>query len=177
MRPALSALKQRGAAFSGILFPGLKMSPEGPKVLEFNARFGDPECQAYMRLLKTDALDVFEACVEGALEGQSIEWNPGFAVNVVLASGGYPEAYKKGLPITGVEEAENVPSVVVFHAGTKTREASPRGLLTSGGRVLGVSAVGATLKEALERAYEAVSKIHFEGMYYRRDIGAKSLAG
>ena len=177
VRPALSALKQRGAAFSGILFPGLKMSPEGPKVLEFNARFGDPECQAYMRLLKTDALDVFEACVEGALEGQSIEWNPGFAVNVVLASGGYPEAYKKGLPITGVEEAENVPSVVVFHAGTKTREASPRGLLTSGGRVLGVSAVGATLKEALERAYEAVSKIHFEGMYYRRDIGAKSLAG
>ncbi|MBI2610741.1 phosphoribosylamine--glycine ligase [Candidatus Kaiserbacteria bacterium] len=172
VKPTLEALAARGASFAGILYPGLKMSSQGPKVLEFNARFGDPEAQVYMRLLKTDILDLFEACVDGTLQRQTIEWETGFTINIVLCSGGYPDEYKKGFPITGIEEAEKLPGVVVFHAGT-TFDGT---LKTSGGRVLGVSAVGATLKEALDRAYEAVEKINFEGKYFRRDIGAKALA-
>jgi len=171
VRPTLEALNKRGAPYTGILYPGLKMPGEGPKVLEYNARFGDPECQVYMRLLKTDILDLFEACVDQSLDTQNLEWNSGFAVNIVVASGGYPDEYKKGFPITGIEEAEKLPDIVVFHAGT-TFDGT---LKTSGGRVLGVSAVGSTLQEALDRAYEAVGKIHFEGMYFRRDIGAKAL--
>ena len=172
VEPTLEALRNRGASFSGVLFPGLKMAPEGPMVLEYNARFGDPECQVYMRLLKTDILDILEACVDGNLSNQSIEWSSGFAANVVLASGGYPDVYKKGFPITGIDEAEKIPDVVVFHSGTTFDDA----LKTSGGRVLGVSAVGVSLKEALDRAYEAADKIQFEGKYYRRDIGAKALS-
>lgn len=171
VQPTLAALEKQGATFSGILYPGLKMSSDGIKVLEFNARFGDPECQVYMRLLKTDILDLLEACVDGTLAEKEIVWGAGFAVNVVIASGGYPDEYKKDLPITGIEEAEKVPNVVVFHAGTKF----DGGLKTSGGRVLGISAIGDTLKEALDRAYEAAEKIQFEGKYYRRDIGAKAL--
>ncbi len=172
VKTTFDALNAKGIQFSGLLYPGLKMSSRGVKVLEYNARFGDPETQVYMRLLKTDILDIFEACVDGTLEKQPIEWNSGFAANIVLASGGYPDEYKKGLPITGIEDAEKVPGVIVFHAGTTFDGA----LKTSGGRVLGVSAVGTTLKEALDRAYEAVAKIHFEGMQFRRDIGAKALA-
>ena len=175
VEPTLAALKKRGATFRGILYPGLKMSPGEPKVLEFNARFGDPEAQVYMRLTKTDILDLFEACVDGNLAKMEIEWNSGFAANIVMCSGGYPDEYKKGLPITGIEEAEKVSGVVVFHGGTMFDFVS-RTLVTSGGRVLGVSAVGATLKEALDKAYEAADKIQFEGKYYRRDIGAKALA-
>ncbi len=104
-----------------------------------------------------------------------IEWNPGYAATIILASGGYPDSYEKGFPITGIEEAEKVPGVVVFHAGT-TYDRLTKSVITSGGRVLSVSAVGATLQEALNRAYEGISKIHFEGMYFRRDIGAKTLA-
>ena len=174
VQPTLEALRNRGATFSGVLFPGLKMAPEGPMVLEYNARFGDPECQVYMRLLKTDILDVLEACVDGRLSDQPIEWNSGFAVNIVIASGGYPDAYKKGSPIAGIKEAEKIADVVLFHAGTMIENVS-QSLVTAGGRVLGVSAVGATLKEALDRAYEAIEKIHFEGMYFRHDIGAKAL--
>jgi len=169
IKPTLEALRKKGIEYTGILYPGLKISSRGTKVLEFNARFGDPECQVYMRLLKSDILDLFESCVDGNLASQTIEWNPGFAVNIVLASGGYPGAYEKGFPISGIEEAEKLPDVVVFHAGTSFDGE----LKTSGGRVLGVSAVGATLQDALDRAYEAADKIHFEGKYYRRDIGAK----
>ena len=172
VHPTLAALVKRSSPFVGLLYPGLKMTVNGPKVLEFNARFGDPETQVYMRLLKSDLLDLLEACVDGTLASQKMEWNSGFAANIVLASGGYPGEYKKGLPITGIEEAEKIPGVVVFHAGTKQQEKS---LLTNGGRVLGVSAVGATLKEALDRAYQAADLIKFEGKYMRRDIGAKSL--
>ena len=172
VKPTFDALKGEGISFSGLLYPGLKMSSQGIKVLEYNARFGDPECQVYMRLLKTDILDIFDACVDGKLEQQPIEWNSGFAVNIVIASGGYPDAYKKGLPITGIEDAEKLPGVIVFHAGS-TFDGK---LKTSGGRVLGVSAVGDTLQDALDRAYEAVGKIHFEGMHFRRDIGAKALS-
>ena len=175
VRPTLEALAKRGAPFTGILYPGLKITSKGPKVLEFNARFGQPECEAYMRLLKTDLLDLCDAAIDGNVGDLNIEWNPGFAANIVLASGGYPGSYKKGLPITGIEEAEKIPGVVVFHTGTKILEASPLGLVTNGGRVLAVTAVGDTLKEALDRAYAAADKIHFEGKYLRRDIGAKAL--
>lgn len=172
VRPTLRALAEHGATFTGILYPGLKMTSKGPKVLEFNARFGDPETQVYMRLLKSDLLDILEASADGELAGTNIEWHSGFAVNVVLASGGYPDEYKKGFPITGIEEAEKVQGIVVFHAGT----VYDTELKTAGGRVLGVSAVGGTLKEALSRAYEAVELIHFKDKYFRRDIGAKALA-
>ena len=172
VRPTLRALAEHGASYTGILYPGLEMTSKGPKVLEFNARFGDPETQVYMRLLKTDLLDILEASTDGKLAGTNIEWKTGFAVNIVLASGGYPDTYKKGFPITGIEEAEKVEGVVVFHSGTSNQGES---LITAGGRVLGVSAVGDTLQSALARAYEAVELIHFKGKYFRRDIGAKAL--
>ena len=174
VRPALHALAQRGSPLVGMLYPGLKMTSKGPKVLEFNARFGCPEAEVYMRLMKSDVFELFNACVEGTLADFTIEWNSGFAVTIIIASGGYPDEYKKGFPITGIDEAERVPDFVVFHAGTK--QASGQ-LVTDGGRVLSVSATSKTLQEAVERAYEAVGKIHFEGMYYRRDIGAKALSG
>ena len=172
VQPTLKALAGKGAPFKGVLYPGLKMSSKGPKTLEFNARFGDPETQVYMRLLKSDILDLFESCVDGTLADQRIEWNMGFAVNIVLCSGGYPDAYEKGKIITGIEEAEKIPGVVVFHAATLNQGET---LVTNGGRVLGVSAVGDTLKDALDRAYAGADLIQFEGKYMRRDIGAKAL--
>src|SRR3989344_2867797 len=171
---ALLALAQKGSPLVGMLYPGLKMTSKGPKVLEFNALFGCPEAEVYMRLMKSDIFELFNACIDGTLTEFNMEWNPGFAATVIIASGGYPDEYKKGLPITGIEEAEKIPGVVVFHAGT--RQANEQ-LVTDGGRVLSVSAVGKTLKEALDKAYEAVGKIHFEGIYFRRDIGAKALSG
>lgn len=167
----LDALSKRKKPFIGCLYPGIKMTPEGPMILEFNSRFGDPETQSYMRLLKTDIVDILEACVKGNLSECKIEWNSGFAVCVVLASGGYPQKYEKGKIITGIDKAEKVPGVVVFHAGTKQIET----LKTSGGRVLGITAIGATLSDALKCVYEAVSFIKFEGMHYRKDIGLKSI--
>ena len=171
VRPTLDALAKRGRQFTGLLYPGLKMTSNGPKVLEFNTRFGDPETQSYMRLLKTDLLDILEACVDGTLSELAIEWHSGFAVCIVIASGGYPDEYKKGLLIRGIANAERVPNVVVFHAGTSFDGE----FKTSGGRVLGVTATGDTLRNALDRAYEATQLIEFEGMQYRRDIGAKAL--
>jgi phosphoribosylamine--glycine ligase len=171
VEPTLKAMSVRGMPFKGLLYPGLKMTLSGPKVLEYNARWGDPETQVYMRLLKSDILDLLDACIDGTLADQKIEWHPGFAANIVLASGGYPDAYKKGLPMSGIGEAEKVPDVVVFHAGTKMEGTQ---LVTNGGRVLGISAVGDTLKQALDRAHEAAERIHFEGKQYRRDIGARS---
>lgn len=171
VRPTLEALANHGRLFSGLLYPGLKMTSKGLKVLEFNARFGDPETQSYMLLLKTDLLDILEACVDGTLAELAIEWHSGFAVCVVIASDGYPDEYKKGVSLRGVAEAEHVANVVVFHAGT-TFDGE---LKTSGGRVLGISAIGDTLRDALDRAYEAVRLIQFEDMRYRHDIGAKAL--
>lgn len=172
VRPTLEALAKRGRQFSGLLYPGLKMTTSGPKVLEFNARFGDPETQSYMRLLKTDLLDILEACVDNTLSKLTIEWHTGFAACVIIASGGYPDEYKKDVPLRGVAEAGRVPNVVVFHAGTSFSGE----FRTSGGRVLGVTATGNTLRDALDRAYEATQLIEFEGMQYRRDIGAKTIA-
>lgn len=168
------ALGKRGIEYKGLLYPGIMVTVDGPKVLEFNARFGDPECQVYMRLLKNDLLDLLEASVDGTITTikKFVEWQRGFAVNVIVASGGYPGSYKKGFPIEGVEKAEQVEGVVVFHAGTKHDGGH---LITNGGRVLGVSAIAPTLKGALDRAYKAIGEIHFEGMHYRRDIGAKAL--
>lgn len=172
VQPTLDVLAKRGRQFTGLLYPGLKMTSSGPKILEFNARFGDPETQSYIRLLKTDLLDILEACVDGTLAELAIKWYSGFAACVVIASGGYPDEYKKGVPLRGVAEAERVPKVVVFHAGTSFDGE----LKTSGGRVLGVTAIGDTLRDALDRAYEAAQLIQFEGKQYRKDIGAKSLA-
>jgi len=174
LEPILVGLKEEDRPFKGLLFPGLKISEDGPVVLEFNARFGDPETQVYMRLLKTDLLDIFETCVDGRLHEIDIEWYPGFAACIVLASSGYPSPdYKKHIPVTGIKDAELLPGVVVFHAGTARRIDGH--LVTSGGRVLGVTGIGATLEEALKSAYEGVDRIHFEGMQFRKDIGAKSL--
>jgi phosphoribosylamine--glycine ligase len=172
--PSFETFRKRGIFYSGVLYPGLMMTAQGPRVLEFNARFGDPECQAYMRLLESDVLDLLEACIDGDIGAlkNSVTWRNGFAVNLVVASGGYPEKYEKGYPITGLKEAGKVDGVVVFHAGTRLEGEQ---VLTSGGRVLGVSAVGASLKEALERAYKAADFIQFTGKYYRKDIGAKAL--
>ena len=170
--PTLRALEKKGKPFTGCLYPGLKMTNAGPKVLEFNGRFGDPETESYMRLLETDLLDVFDACVDGKLAELKVEWNLGFAVCVVIVSEGYPGNYKTGFPISGIKEAEKIPGVIVFHAGTKFGDQ----LRTSGGRVLGVTAIGETLQKALGRAYGAIGYIKFEGMYYRKDIGAKAIS-
>ncbi|HEC94096.1 MAG TPA: phosphoribosylamine--glycine ligase, partial [Candidatus Kaiserbacteria bacterium] len=149
VHPTLDMLVKREQPFSGLLYPGLKMTSDGPKVLEFNARFGDPETQSYMRLLKTDLLDILEACVDGTLAELTVEWHSGFAACVVIASGGYPDEYNKGVPIHGVEEAGRVPDIVVFHAGTNFDGDGE--LKTAGGRVLGVTAIGDTLSIALDR--------------------------
>ncbi|RJQ33170.1 phosphoribosylamine--glycine ligase [Candidatus Parcubacteria bacterium] len=172
VKPTLEALVAKGTPYQGVLYPGLKMASHGPKVLEFNARFGQPECEVYMRLLKTDLLDICEAIVDGKLPS-NVEWNSGHAANIILASDGYPGSYKKGLPITGIENAEQMEGIVVFYAGTKEQNGQ---LVTNGGRVLAVTATGNSLKEALDKAYAAAKKIHFEGKYLRRDIGAKALS-
>ena len=172
VRPMLIALSENGTPFSGLLYPGLILTKSGPKVLEFNARFGDPECELYMRILKSDILPVFEAVADGDLHNISLECDTVGCVNLILCSGGYPGKYEKGKKITGLEEAKKIKGVEIFHAGTVYENGA---YYTSGGRVLGVTARGETLQDALDLAYEAVSKIHFEGMHYRKDIGAKAL--
>jgi len=171
VHPTLDKLIRCNRRFTGLLYPGIMMTDQGPKVLEFNARFGDPETQVYMRLLETDLLDILEACTRGQLGKVPIKWRDGFAACIVLASEGYPGDYRKGFAITGLKEAQKVPGVEIFHAGT----AFDGELKTSGGRVLGVSAVGDTLQAALNHAYTAVGAVCFEGMYFRRDIGHKAL--
>jgi len=169
--PTLHMMNEDGNNFSGVLYPGLMLTSDGPKILEYNARFGDPETQTYMRLLDTDLLDIIDACIDGTLDKIKIKWKSLSACTIVLASGGYPESYEKGKIISGVENASGDGNIIIFHAGTKYD--SERNLITNGGRVLGVSATGATLEEALACAYKAVAKISFEKMYYRKDIGKK----
>ena len=171
--PTLNGMAEEDNPFIGVIYPGLMFTADGPKILEYNARFGDPETQTYMRLLDTDLLDIVDACTHGTLAQLKITWKKLFACTIVLASGGYPEKYEKGKIISGIEEAEKEKDIVIFQAGTKYDEKG--NLITNGGRVLGVSATGDTLEEALEKAYKAVEKISFEGMYYRRDIGKKCL--
>lgn len=164
--PTVAALKSEGRPFKGVLYFGLMLTPDGPKVVEYNARFGDPECQAVLSLLDSDLLDIMLACRAGTLDQLDIRWKQEAACCLVLASGGYPLGYKKGYPVSGLEEAEK--TAVVFHAGTKLENGQ---YLTNGGRVLGVTAAAPTLDEAIERAYAAGSHISFTDMHFRTDIG------
>jgi len=173
--PTVHAMKRSRHAFRGVLYAGLMLTNQGPRVLEFNCRFGDPELQPLLLRLRTDLLDLLEAAVEDRLDEfpeAKLEWDPRPAVCVVMASGGYPGNFQKGKVITGLAEAAQLPDVKVFHAGTRREKEL---VLTDGGRVLGVTALGETLPDARRNAYEAVGKIHFQGAHYRRDIGAKAL--
>ena len=158
--------------FVGVLYCGLMMTAKGPMVLEFNARFGDPETQAILPRMESDLVEALEACIEGRLSETEFRWKPGASACVSAASAGYPGIYDVGLPIAGLEEAARLPGVEVFHAGTTLDGGVYH---TSGGRVLGVTATGDTLEEALGWAYEAMGRISFEGMVYRRDIGRRAL--
>jgi phosphoribosylamine---glycine ligase len=169
--PTLQALKERGIDFSGVLYSNIMLTPRGPMVLEHNTRFGDPETQALMLLLREDLINVLEFAHTMPVKLSTL-WQPGSAVSLTLASGGYPGKYRTGLPITGIAEANRIPGVHVFHAGTALSNGQ---LVTAGGRVLSVAAHGPTLQEALNKAYEAASLISFEGMHYRRDIGHSGL--
>ena len=170
VEPVLEGMSALGTPFSGILFPGLMaVKNDGFKVLEYNARFGDPECESYMRILDSDIVAIMLACVEGKLAEVEVKWSDKNVVTVILASRGYPDGYEKGFEITGIAEAEADPAVVVFHAGTAIKDGK---LVTAGGRVLAVSAVGATEEEARKKSYDAAEKIHFEGKQNRSDIGA-----
>jgi len=170
--PALKALSKLGAPFQGCLFPGLIRTPQGFKVLEFNARFGDPETQSYMRLLESDLAEILLSCAEGRLKPDEIKWSTQSAACLVAASGGYPGNYQKGFEISGMEQALENPDIKIFQSGTAFRGEKP---VTAGGRVLGITATGSNLKAALDNCYRAVSKISFSGMQYRRDIGLKGL--
>jgi len=166
----LKGAAQEGFAFRGILFIGLMLTGEGPKVLEYNVRFGDPETQAILIRLKSDLFGVFQSVVDGTLRNIDVEWSDQSSACVVLASAGYPGAYRTGFPITGLDSlAASRDDLQVFHAGTSKSDGQR--MLTAGGRVLGVTAVGATLEQALENCYRAIEPIHWEGMQYRRDIG------
>ena len=155
-----------------MLYAGLMFTPGGPKVIEFNCRFGDPECQPLMMRLKSDLVEVMLATAEHRLDEISLEWDSRPAVCVVMSSGGYPGDYAKGFPISGIDEADKLDGVKVFHAGTAVRDGR---LVNSGGRALGVTALGQTIAAAQKRAYEAVAKIHWEGCYCRKDIAGKAI--
>ncbi len=192
--PTLKGMADDGIPFEGILYPGLILTKDGPKILEYNARFGDPEAEVYMRLLDTDLLDIIDACIDKKLNEIEIGWKNIFSCNVVLVSGGYPGNYERGKVISGINSPlpeyplggggnASTPSrkratpqegndIVIFHAGTKMEGSK---LVTNGGRVLGVSATGENLQEALEKVYKAIEKISFEGMQYRKDIGKSAL--
>ena len=164
--PTVEALKAEGRPFKGVIYFGLMLTENGPKVVEYNARFGDPETQPILSMLDTDLLDIFQACVNGTLDQVDIRWKEGAACCIVLASGGYPVAYQGGYPISGLDKVENA---VVFHAGTKRNEQGE--IVNAGGRVLGVTAVGADLKDAVAKAYEACNPISWTDMHMRTDIG------
>jgi phosphoribosylamine--glycine ligase len=166
----MRGLQRDGIAFRGMLFPGMMLTAEGPKVLEFNCRWGDPETQVLVRRLKSDLLPLLEATLDGTLDQQRPEWDAGAAVCVILASGGYPGAIEKGKRIDGLQVAEGIPEVAIFHAGTKASGGGE--IVTNGGRVLGVSATGPTLEAARDLAYRAAGAISFEGLQRRNDIGA-----
>lgn len=168
--PTLKGLKQRGRTFKGILFPGIMITEDGPKVIEFNARFGDPETQSYMRLLDSDLIDILLACVDGTLKNKNIKWSDKSACCIVCASEGYPGEYKKDIKISIKNIADL--DTVVFHAGTK---ATKNGIITNGGRVLSITTTDQNLRGALAKACDSILSISFEGMQYRKDIGQKSI--
>ena len=172
MQPMVAALSASNIDYRGVLYAGLMMTASGPKVLEFNARFGDPECQPLMLRLKSDLVPLMEACIDRRLATVDVEWDERAAACVVLAAAGYPGNYEKGRPIHGLEQLRVWENGVVFHAGTTKRDDA---VVTNGGRVLGVTAVGMTVHDAVAEAYRAVERIHFDGMHYRRDIGYRAI--
>lgn len=169
--PTINAMNNEGRTFKGCLYFGLMITPKGPKVIEYNCRFGDPETQVVLPRLKTDIVDIFEAIDNETLSDLDVEWSDDACACVIMASGGYPKSYPKGIEITGLSNGQ-LDGVTVYHAGTKIQDNK---LVTSGGRVLGVTALGDTLENALKKSYDAVEKIHFEGAHYRHDIGKRAL--
>lgn len=169
-QPTVDALNAEGRTFKGIIFFGLMLTEKGMRVIEYNARFGDPETQVVLPRLKNDLMEIFEACVDGTLDKINVEWYDSGTACVVLASGGYPESYAKGYEITGLEEAEKAENIIVFHAGTALRNGK---FVTNGGRVLGVTGIGSDLDEAIRTAYEGVKLVDFKDKHYRKDIGIK----
>lgn len=174
LQPTVDGLSAEGTPFIGVLYAGIMVTAAGPKTLEFNCRFGDPETQAILPLLDGDLAEVFEACLDETLDRIDIRWRTGAAATVVAASEGYPGTYPKGREISGATAAAGIPDVAVFHAGTLLTADGL--LLTDGGRVLAVTCVGDSLNHAIDGAYKALSQIHFDGMHYRRDIAARALA-
>ena len=170
MFPLVCAMKAEGRPYQGIIYAGLMLTKLGTKILEFNARFGDPETQPLLVRMESDIVPLFEACIDGTLEQCDLKWKPETAVCVVMAAKGYPGSYEKGKEIFELDRAGALPDVVVFHAGTKLEDGK---VLTNGGRVLGVTATGSDTSSAIAKAYEAVSKIKWDGIHYRKDIGAR----
>jgi len=172
MIPAVRGMAAEGRRYRGVLYAGLMIKAGEAKVLEFNARFGDPEAQPLLIRMDSDLVPILEAAAEGRLRGHTIEWKTEPSVCVVMASGGYPGSYEKGFPIGGLREAASEPGVVVFHAGTSRADGQ---VVTAGGRVLGVTALGRDIRDAISRAYRSVKKIHWQGAHYRTDIGRRAL--
>ena len=170
IEPTLEGMAAEGNPFSGVLYAGLMLTGDGPELIEYNARLGDPETQAVLVRLESDLVEIFDAVIDGRIGSTSIEWSADSSVCVAAASGGYPGAFEKGKPITGLEEAQSVEGVVIFHSGTVRDDQC--GFLTSGGRVLGLTARASTLHQARTRAYEAMRHINFDGLHYRSDIAA-----
>ncbi len=171
LKPMIAAMAKEGRPYQGCLYAGLMITEEGPKVVEFNARFGDPETQVVLPLLKGDLVKIMQACVDGTLDTAAVDWEDGAAVCVVMASGGYPKSYKKGYAIDGLKKAESL-GTFVFHAGTAEKDGK---VVTSGGRVLGVTARGGGIKEATEKAYKGVEAIRFTDEFHRKDIAHRAL--
>ncbi len=172
VKPTITGMANDGCPYSGILYVGLMIKDGKPRVVEYNARFGDPEAQPLLMRMKSDIVPVLQACARGKLQQDSIEWHDKAAVCVAMASGGYPASYDKGFEITGLEEVLAMEDVVVFHAGTSLKDGK---IVNSGGRVLGVTGLGSTVAEAIDCAYAAVAKINWNGVHFRKDIGRKAL--
>jgi phosphoribosylamine--glycine ligase len=170
LQPTIEGMREEGTPFRGVLYAGLMLTEDGPQVLEYNTRFGDPETQVILPLLDADLFEILQACVDDTLDKVSIRWLPEACVCVVCASQGYPGNYRKGLPIMGLAEVEKE-GLMIFHAGTRQEGGN---VVTSGGRVLGITCWASDLPIAIARAYDAVRAIHFDGVHYRRDIGAKA---
>jgi phosphoribosylamine--glycine ligase len=167
--PTVTHMREEGRKYKGVLYVGLMLTEEGPKVLEYNCRFGDPETQPQMLRMESDLVDILLAIIEEDAQGKEIQWSPNASGCVVLASGGYPLAYEKGKRIEGLNQASETPGIAIFHAGTKFQDGE---YYTNGGRVLGICASEENLSATMEKIYKTISGISFEGMYFRRDIGA-----
>ena len=170
--PTVRGMAEEGVPYVGVLYVGLMMTARGPEVLEYNARFGDPETQAILVRLESDLVDAIDACIDGTLAETELRWSPGASACVIASSSGYPGSYKTGFPIHGLAAAGQIPGAQVFHSGTAQQGGQ---IVTSGGRVLGATATGDSLQQALSRAYQALGEVEFEGIYFRRDIGHRAL--